>query len=80
MESQYHVYARRSFDCEGREGEAFVWEQCEDPLKELMDRNAKLNQQLDRAEKLASSLSELNTQKDADAKDRVDARRYLLYI
>ena len=35
-------------------------------LKELMDRNAELTGQLDRAEKLAASLSELNTQKDSD--------------
>lgn len=35
-------------------------------LKELMDRNRKLSEQLDRAEQLASSLSELNKKKDAD--------------
>lgn len=35
-------------------------------LKELMDRNKELSQQLDRAEKLASSLSELNKEKDDD--------------
>jgi len=35
-------------------------------LKELMERNQKLTQQLDRAEKLASSLSESNKQKDDD--------------
>ncbi len=35
-------------------------------LKELMDRNNQLSQQLDRAEKLAASLSQLNKQKDSD--------------
>jgi Tfp pilus assembly protein PilF len=35
-------------------------------LKELMDRNRKLTEQLDRAEQLASSLSELNKEKDDD--------------
>lgn len=35
-------------------------------LKELMDRNQQLTQQLDRAEKLASSLSELSKEKDED--------------
>lgn len=35
-------------------------------LKELMDRNRELSEQLDRAEKLAGSLSELNAEKDAD--------------
>lgn len=35
-------------------------------LKELMDRNRTLTEQLDRAEQLASSLSELNKEKDDD--------------
>jgi len=35
-------------------------------LKELMDRNSQLTKQLNRAENLASSLSELNTKKDSD--------------
>ena len=35
-------------------------------LKELMDRNRELSDQLDRAEKLAGSLSELNAEKDKD--------------
>jgi tetratricopeptide (TPR) repeat protein len=35
-------------------------------LKELMDRNRKLTEQLDRAEQLATSLSELNKEKDDD--------------
>ncbi len=35
-------------------------------LKELMDRNRELMDQLDRAEQLAASLSELNQEKDAD--------------
>ena len=35
-------------------------------LKELMDRNRNLAEQLDRAEKLASSLSELSKEKDED--------------
>lgn len=35
-------------------------------LKELMERNAKLTEQLDRAEQLAASLSELNREKDDD--------------
>lgn len=37
-------------------------------LKELMDRNRELSAKLDRAEQLASSLSELNNEKDADIK------------
>jgi len=35
-------------------------------LKELMDRNRQLSNQLDRAEQLATSLSELTQEKDAD--------------
>lgn len=35
-------------------------------LKELMDRNRQLTEQLDRAEQLATSLSELNQAKDSD--------------
>ncbi|NRB75439.1 MAG: tetratricopeptide repeat protein [Verrucomicrobiales bacterium] len=35
-------------------------------LKELMERNRKLTEQLDRAEQLAASLSELNKEKDKD--------------
>lgn len=35
-------------------------------LKELMDRNRKLTEQLDRAEQLATSLSEINKEKDDD--------------
>jgi tetratricopeptide (TPR) repeat protein len=35
-------------------------------LKELMDRNRQLTEQLDRAEQLATSLSELNQEKDSD--------------
>ncbi|MEM7698255.1 MAG: tetratricopeptide repeat protein [Verrucomicrobiota bacterium] len=35
-------------------------------LEELMDRNRSLTEQLNRAERLASSLAELNQQKDAD--------------
>lgn len=37
-------------------------------LKELMDRNRELTAKLDRAEQLASSLSELNNEKDEDIK------------
>lgn len=37
-------------------------------LKELMDRNRELSAKLDRAEQLASSLSELNNEKDEDIK------------